>query len=101
MTRIYPILGEYTKAIAQYFNFPLINIETYIDEPLILLEENVNNSRSKYKEVKKPSQYIDANRKRTNNRLKVKCVICDGEFLDTSVLSHVYNAHKILRKQYL
>lgn len=94
--KLYPILGQYTKAIADYFNFSLVNAEQYTD--FISLDKNINSTRSKYKDMPKSKQ---TELKRNNTRPKVKCTICGAELSDTSILSHVYNAHKILRKQYL
>lgn len=90
------ILRQYTLAISQYFEFPLNNADQYPE--LLSLKCNDNNSRSKYRDILKSTQY---KAKRINSRPKVKCDICGKEYLDTSILNHVYNAHGILRKQYL
>ena len=98
--KLIEVFRKYTFAISQYCELSLNNInENDVQNlKLILLEKNENSSRSKYQNISKSNQYKT---KRINSRPKVKCDICGKEYLDTSILNHVYNSHDMLRKQYL
>ena len=98
--KLIEVFRKYTLAISQYCKLLLndINENNVRNSKLISLEKNENSLRSKYQNISKPNQY---KAKRINSRSKVKCDICGKEYLDTSILNHVYNSHGMLRKQYL